>query len=80
MQFSFRKHTLALSLVGSLALAACGDGDVTGVEDDHGEAAQVQLVMNGSAIATFTFATNISCWSFCCRRYCERCFTCRVGN
>ncbi|MGB0542822.1 MAG: hypothetical protein ACPGPI_03830 [Longimicrobiales bacterium] len=58
MQFSFRKHTLALTLVGSLVLAACSDGDVTGVEDDHGEAAQVQLVMNGSAIATFTFASN----------------------
>jgi hypothetical protein len=48
--------TLALAVAGSLALAACDD-DPAGVEE-HGDATQVQLVMNGSVVATFTFATN----------------------
>ena len=56
MNFRFRNTTLGLVLAATTVLAACDDSpsDV----DEHGDAAQVQLVMNGMVIATFTFATN----------------------
>lgn len=50
------KPLLALTLVAAVGVAACGD-DVTGV-DEHGDAAGVELVMNGAVIASFSFATN----------------------
>ncbi len=58
MSFRVRNPLLALTLIGSVALGACDDDPVAVDDDDHGEAAQVQLVMNGAPIATFTFATN----------------------
>lgn len=59
MKFRFTNPVLALAIVGSLTLAACGNDNILGIdEEEHGEAAQVQLVMNGTVIATFTFETN----------------------
>jgi hypothetical protein len=55
-KFGYRTPVLALTLVGGLALAGCGDY-VTGV-DEHGDAAGVELVMNGVVVATFSFASN----------------------
>ncbi len=54
MKLRFRKPALALTLVGALALAACDDDPIV-PEEEHGDAAAVQLVMNGAVIATFTF-------------------------
>lgn len=56
MKFSFRTLT-KVALAGLFVVAACDDSPME-VEDEHGDAAQVQLVMNGQPIATFTFATN----------------------
>ena len=53
---TYKRPLMALTLVAALAVAACGD-DVTGVEE-HGEAAGVDLVLNGQTIASFSFATN----------------------
>lgn len=53
---SFRKPLMAMGLIASVAVAACGD-DITGV-DEHGEATTVRLTMNGAVIATFDFALN----------------------
>ena len=53
---SYKRPLMALTLVAALSVAACGD-DVTGV-DEHGEAAGVDLVLNGVTIASFSFATN----------------------
>lgn len=47
---------VGLALVTAVGVAACGD-DLTGVEE-HGEAAGVELIMNGQVIASFSFATN----------------------
>jgi hypothetical protein len=55
-KFGYRTPVLALTLVGGLALAGCGD-DVTGV-DEHGDAVGVELVMNGVVVATFSFVSN----------------------
>lgn len=56
MNFRFKNATLSLALVATLVMAGCEDSP-TEVEE-HGDAATVQLVMNGQIIATFTFATN----------------------
>lgn len=45
-----------MALVLTTVVSACGDGPTE--LEEHGEAAQVQLVMNGMTVATFTFATN----------------------
>ncbi|MDX1493425.1 MAG: hypothetical protein R3253_05160 [Longimicrobiales bacterium] len=54
---SYRGAAAALSLIVALGVAACGD-DIAGLDEDHPEAASVQLVMNAQVIATFDFATN----------------------
>jgi len=48
---------MALALVAAVGVAACGD-DITGVDDEHGEAASLQLVLNGAVIASHTFGTT----------------------
>lgn len=48
--------SLVVAMTAAVFLAGCGD-DLTDV-DDHGDAARVDLVMNGVVIASFTFATN----------------------
>ncbi|MEM7414082.1 MAG: hypothetical protein AAF389_01215 [Gemmatimonadota bacterium] len=56
MSIRYRNFGLSLAIVGSLFMAACEDS-MTEVED-HAEAASMQLVMNGTTIATFTWASN----------------------
>lgn len=56
MRIRSRNVGLSLALVGSFFMAACEDSPTQ--VDDHGEAATMQLVMNGSTIATFTWASN----------------------
>lgn len=55
-ELGYRRPLMAFAMVAAVAVAACGD-DLTGVEE-HGEAATVQLVMNGQIVASFDFATN----------------------
>ena len=62
MKFRFRNAKLALAIVGSVTLAACGNDSPTELEEEHGDAAAVQLVMNGSIIATFPFDGS-NAWS-----------------
>ncbi len=52
----YRRVALALSMAGAIALVGCGDDPVG--PDEHGDAAAVNLVMNGTMIASFSFATN----------------------
>ena len=55
--FAKKRLTWVLALAATTVISACDD-DPTNVEDEHGDAAQVQLSMNLIPFATFTFATN----------------------
>lgn len=52
----FRNIGLSLAVIGSLALTACEDSPTE--PEEHGDPETVQLVLNGTTIASFSFATN----------------------